>query len=78
MPPKPSPDVMDPPFSSPETSDPPTERRLMRSVARTLLYKGCRMVDSSISAHPYLTPEQRHEAFAASASLRERLTLLMG
>lgn len=76
---KPTPTVTDPPFSPPENiPDPPTERRLMRHVARTLLHKGCRLVDSSISAHPYLTPQDRHEAFAASAALRERLTALMG
>lgn len=73
----PSPSVTDPPFSPPEGTDPPTERRLMRHVAWTLLHKACRMVDSSISAHPYLTPDQRHEAYAASASLREKLTALM-
>lgn len=50
----------------------------MREVSRMLMHRACRMVDSSISAHPYLTPEQRSEAYAASAKLRETMARLMG
>jgi len=76
MPSPPTPEVTDPPFSPPETS-PSEERRALLPVSRMLMHRACRMVDSSISAHPYLTPEQRREAFGASARLRETLTRLM-